>query len=55
MLQWMSTHIQKISITEQFSLDILQIRYLELLLAFTRGPGHTNMPGLNQADVFMYA
>ena len=42
----------KISIIAQFNLDILQIQYWELLLAYPEVPDHTHMSGWNQK--FMY-
>ena len=45
--------MQKISIIGQFSLDILQIWYWELLLEGPDVPEHTHMNELNQIDLCM--
>ena len=45
----------KISIITQFSFDILQFGYRELLLEDPGVPDHTHTNGLNQAYVFVYA
>ena len=47
--------MQKISIMAQFTLDILQIWYLELRLKGPGVPDYTHMNELNQIDVFVYA
>ena len=50
----MSTHMQKISITAQFSIEIMQNQYWELLLACLVVSDYTHVNGLNQMDVVMY-
>ena len=45
----------KISDTAQFSLDILQIQYWKLVLAYQGEPNHTYMNGLNQINELTFA
>ena len=46
--------MQKINITSQISLDILQNKWV-LLFACPCLPDHTHMNGLNHIDILMYA
>ena len=56
MVLWLSTHIQKISITAQFNLVTFRIQYWELLLTCpcpSDPSDHTHMNRLNQIQIYL--